>query len=145
MRVSRLFALPAAVLIGTGVHAQTLPKIGPDKIGNYWIMLNMSIPVDVPNSARGLDKTGCAAVSFSIGSDGLPRGFKVEKVNPSGVDFGALAQSAVSHFAYGPSLKNAKNKQPVSTYYIVPFNSPKGQVSQQKAMEPCRLPGYDGG
>jgi hypothetical protein len=118
-------------------------RIGPQHINTYWIMINQNVDVDIPNSARNLTKPGCAAVSFSIGSDGLPRNLKVEKVAPAG-DFGKVAMSAVSRFRYGPSLTNHEG-EPVDTYYVVPFNAPNDPAGQNQVMAPCKLAGYDEG
>ena len=47
----------------------------------------------------------------------------------------------MSNFRYGPSLTN-KIHQPVSTYYVVPFNSPDDPAQKQKLVDACKLPGY---
>lgn len=136
-----LLALPLALaLVCTPTFAQS-HRIGPSEINNDWILLNQKVDVDVPNGGRNLDKTGCAAVSFTIGSDGLPRELKVEKMVPVG-DFGQIAQSAVSRFRYGPSLTN-RERAPTSTYYVVPFNAPSDPAGQQKVMASCQLAGYE--
>lgn len=115
-------------------------RIGPQHINTYWIMINQNVDVDIPNSAN-LSKPGCAAVSFTIGSDGLPRNLKVEKAAPAG-DYGKVAMNAVSHFRYGPSLTNHAD-EPVDTYYVVPFNAPNDPAGQSQVMAPCQLAGYD--
>jgi hypothetical protein len=65
---------------------------------------------------------------------------KMAKMVPPS-DLGKAAVSAVSNFRYGPSLTN-KNEQPVSTYYIIPFNSPDNPAQRDQLMAPCKLPGY---
>jgi outer membrane biosynthesis protein TonB len=129
-----------ALHVGLPAVAQTQQRVEPQHLYDYWILLNHSVDIDVPNSARGVNKPGCAAVSYMIGSDGVPRNLKVEKVVPQG-DFGQIALSAVSNFRYGPSLSN-KNHDPVATYYVVPFNAPSDPAGQQKVMAPCRRAGY---
>jgi hypothetical protein len=125
------------------VLAQSARRVDPAHLNDYWILVNHDVNVDVPIGGHNLDKPGCAAVSYTIGSDGVPRNLKVEKAVPAG-DFGQVAMSAVSNFRYGPSLNN-RSGQPVTTYYVVPFNSPDQGEGQQKLMAPCRLAGYDGG
>lgn len=139
----RRLALATLLVAGMPVAAQSPHRVSPQRLYNYWILLNHTVDIDVPNSGRNLDKPGCAAVSYTIGSDGVPRNLKVEKVVPQG-DFGQVAQSAVANFRYGPSLSNHAS-DPVSTYYVVPFNAPSGPDGQQKVMAPCKLPGYDAG
>ena len=39
---------------------------------------------------------------------------------------------------------NNRIGQPVSTYYIVPFNSPDDKARRQKLIDACKLPGYGG-
>jgi hypothetical protein len=136
----RRLALAALLAVGLPAMAQSQQRVDPQHLYDYWILLNHSVDIDVPNSARGVTQPGCAAVSYMIGSDGVPRDLKVEKVVPKG-DFGQIALSAVSNFRYGPSLSN-KNHDPVATYYVVPFNAPSDPAGQQKVMAPCRLAGY---
>jgi len=138
----RRLALATLLATVTPVLAQSAHKVDPKHLFDYWILLNHKVDIDVPNSARGLDKPGCAAISYMIGSDGVPRDLKVEKVVPEG-DFGKVAMSAVSNFRYGPSLTN-RASDPVATYYVVPFNAPSDPAGQQKVMAPCQLPGYVG-
>lgn len=140
----RSLALAALLIATAPALAQSSPrKVDPKRLYDYWILLNHNVDIDVPNSGRNLDKPGCAAVSYTIGSDGVPRDLKVEKVVPAG-DFGQVALSAVSNFRYGPSLSNHAG-DPVATYYVVPFNAPNDPAGQQKVMAPCRLPGFDAG
>jgi hypothetical protein len=136
----RRLALATLLAAGMPVAAQSLQKVNPQHLYDYWILLNHKVDIDVPNSARGVSQPGCASVSYMIGSDGVPRDLKVEKVVPEG-DFGQIALSAVSNFRYGPSLSN-RSSEPVATYYVVPFNAPSEPAGQQKVMAPCQLPGY---
>jgi hypothetical protein len=137
----RRFAFATLLAAGLPVAAQSQQRVDPQHLYDYWILLNQNVAVDVPNSARNVNQPGCAAVSYMIGSDGVPRDLKIEKVVPEG-DFGLIAQSAVSNFRYGPSLSNLHH-DPVSTYYVVPFNAPSDPAGQRKVMAPCRLPGYE--
>jgi hypothetical protein len=130
----------ATLLAGLPAMAQSQQRVDPQHLYDYWILINHSVDIDIPNGASGVTKPGCAAVSYMIGSDGVPRNLKVEKVVPKG-DFGQIAMSAVSNFRYGPSLTN-KNHDPVTTYYVVPFNAPSDAAGQQKVTAPCRLTDY---
>lgn len=139
-RTVRRFAFVMLLAIGLPAAAQSPPKVDPQHLFDHWILLNHNVDIDVPNSARGVTQPGCASVSYMIGSDGVPRDLKIEKVVPAG-DFGQIALSAVSNFRYGPSLAN-RASDPVATYYVVPFNAPSDPAGQQKVMAPCQLPGY---
>lgn len=116
-------------------------RVSPDKLNGYWILLNRSIDVDVPNSGKNIYKPGCVAVTFTIGSDGIPRNIKAVKTVPAS-DLTPVAVNAVKRFTYGPSLTNRAG-EPVDTYYVVPFNGPSDKAGQQVLMAPCQLPGYD--
>ena len=107
---------------------------------HYWILLNTSVKMDAPNSGLNLDKPGCVAVTYTIGSDGVPMNVQVAKVVPRS-DLGPAARSAVANFRYGPSLANRVGR-PVSTYYVVPFNAPAGKAQRQAMVDACKLPGY---
>lgn len=115
-------------------------KVTQEDLHHYWILLNTSVQMDAPNSGLNLDKPGCVAVTYTIGSDGVPMQVQVAKVVPRS-DLGTVARSAVSNFRYGPSLTN-RNSTPVSTYYVVPFNAPADKAGQQALTEACKLPGY---
>jgi hypothetical protein len=136
----RLPALWLLLALALPAWAQDARRVDPDHLRAYWILLNQQVDVDVPNSGRNLDKPVCAAVSYTIGADGVPRELKLEKVMPAS-DLGQAALSAVSHFRYGPALEN-RHSEPVRTYYVVPFNAPAGADAQQQLMAPCRLAGY---
>ena len=121
------------------VLAQTR-KVDQKDLYRYWILLNTKVQMDAPNSGLNLDKPGCAAVTYTIGSDGVPMEVKVVKVVPRS-DLGPVARSAVSNFRYGPSLGN-RIGEPVATSYIVPFNAPEDPAERQKLMDACKLPGF---
>ncbi|GLQ49445.1 energy transducer TonB [Dyella flava] len=123
--------------------AQEAQRVAPEQLSSNWILINNpreGIQVDVPNSGVNIYKPGCVAVTYTIGSDGVPMNLQVAKMVPPS-DLGKAAISAVSKFRYGPSLSN-KNETPISTYYIVPFNSPDDKAQQAALMAPCKLPGY---
>lgn len=115
-------------------------KVDQQDLYRYWIMINTKVQMDAPNSGLNLDKPGCAAVTYTIGSDGVPMNVQVVKVVPKS-DLGPAALSAVSNFRYGPSLTN-KVGEPVTTYYIVPFNAPEDKMQRQQMVDACKLPGY---
>ena len=116
-------------------------KIDQQDLYRYWIMINTQVKMDVPNTGLNLDKPGCAAVTYTVGSDGVPMNVQVAKVMPKS-DLGSVARSAVSNFRYGPSLSN-RISEPVSTYYVVPFNAPQDPAARQQLMDACKLPGYE--
>jgi hypothetical protein len=115
-------------------------KIDQQDLYRYWILLNTQVQMDVPNSGLNLEKPGCVAVTYTVGSDGVPMNVQVVKVAPKS-DLGPVARSAVSNFRYGPSLSN-RIGEPVATYYVVPFNAPKDPVQRQQLLDQCKLPGY---
>jgi hypothetical protein len=147
MRTTIRFApslLVAALLVaGMPAMAQEAQRVAPEQLTNQWILLNRDVSVDVPNSGVNIYKPSCIAVTYTIGSDGKPMNVQVAKMVPQS-DLGKAAVSAVSNFRYGPSLTN-KNHMPVSTYYIVPFNSPDDSAQRAQLMAPCKLPGYGQG
>ncbi|MFC4764032.1 energy transducer TonB [Dyella koreensis] len=132
-------ALVAAVV--TPALAQSQARmVGPEHLSSYWILLNTKVDADIPNSGHNLDKPGCVAVSYMIGSDGKTQDVAVRKVVPQS-DLGPVAQGIVTRFQYGQSLTN-KNKEPVATYYVVPFNMPSDAAEKAKLIAACQLPGY---
>ena len=138
-RLIRPVLLVSTLACATPVLAQA-NKVDPQNLYHYWIRLNTKVNVDMPNSGLNLTKPGCVAVTYEIGSDGVPMHVQVAKVEPKS-DLGSAALSAVKNFRYGPSLTN-KIGQPVATYYIVPFNSPDDAAARQQLMDACKLPGY---
>ncbi len=140
-RIPSLIALGLCAVLPA--LAQDARPISPDKLPSRWILLNSTVDADVPNSGKNIDQPGCVAVSYMIGSDGKTRNVQVRKVVPDS-DLGPTAASIVSRFKYGPSLTNHA-EEPVSTYYIVPFNAPDDPAQRDRLMQPCRLPGYDQG
>ncbi|MFK2878742.1 energy transducer TonB [Rhodanobacter hydrolyticus] len=139
-RLVRSLLLVPALLCAASAWAQSNHRIDPQNLYHYWIRLNTKVDTDLPNSGLNLDKPGCAAVTYTIGSDGVPMNVQLAKLVPRS-DLGNAAVTAVKNFRYGPSLTN-RIGQPIDTYYVVPFNSPEGADGMQKVMEPCKLPGY---
>lgn len=115
-------------------------RIDQQNLYRYWILLNTKVQMDAPNSGLNLEKPGCAAVTYTVGSDGVPMDVQVAKLVPKS-DLGPMARSAIADFRYGPSLSN-HNSDPVATYYIVPFNAPTDPAQRQQLLDACKLPGY---
>src|SRR5579859_3397571 len=107
-------ALALGVLASPAMAQSQARVVGPAQIQSYWIMLNTKVDADIPNSGRNMDKPGCVAVSFMIGSDGIPQNVTVRKVVPQS-DLDAVAKSVVKNLRYGPALKN-NTHEPVNTY-----------------------------
>jgi hypothetical protein len=55
-------------------------KVDQENLYRYWILLNTSIKMDAPNSGLNLDKPGCAAVTYTVGSDGVPMNVQLVKL-----------------------------------------------------------------
>ena len=140
-RLIRPMLLASALACATPVLAQ-ISKVDQQNLYHYWILLNTKVNTNLPNSGLNLSKPGCAAVTYTIGSDGVPMHVQLAKLVPKS-DLGDAAVTAVSNFRYGPSLSN-KIGQPIATYYIVPFNAPDEAAGRQKLMDACKLPGYGG-
>jgi hypothetical protein len=117
------------------------PVVAPEHVPDYWNMTKSEVSGDVPNLGRKLDQPGCVAVSYMIGSDGVPQHVKARKVVPSGSDFGYIAVSLVRNFRYAASSDNNAD-QPINTYYVVRFNMPKDAARQAALLKQCKLSGY---
>ena len=130
-----------ALVLGCAAPAMAQSrKVDPQNLVHYWILLNTNVQMDAPNTGLNLDKPGCVAVTYTVGSGGIPMNVQVAKVTPRS-DLGPAARSAVSNFRYGPSLSN-HNGDPVDTYYVVPFNTPDDKAKRQGLVDACKLPGY---
>jgi hypothetical protein len=128
-----------ALALGVAAPVLAQPRqVDQQDLYRYWILLNTKVQMDAPNSGLNLNKPGCAAVTYTIGSDGVPMDVKVVKVVPKS-DLGPMARSAVSNFRYGPSLSN-RIGEPVATSYIVPFNAPQDPAQRQQLIDACKLP-----
>ncbi len=131
--------LTAALGCTAPVLAQSR-KVDQENLYHYWILLNTSVTMKAPNSGLNLEAPGCAAVTYTIGSDGVPRDVTVAKLVPKS-DLAMVARSAVGQFRYGPSLTNRVG-HPVSTYYVVPFNAPTDAAQRKRLLQSCELPGF---
>jgi hypothetical protein len=106
------------------------------------VRTNTHVDAQAPNSGHGLDKVGCAAVTYTIGSNGVPQSVKVVKKVPSSSDFQVTATSLVKGLRYQAASEN-EGAEPVRTYFIVPFNVPSGdRATMQKVLKSCHLSGY---
>ena len=104
-------------------------------------MIASASELNVPNSGLNLDKPVCASASYTIGSDGVPRDVKLEKVVPRS-DLGPVVVEAVRHFRYRPSNDNP-GQQPVRTWYTAQFNMRDlPQAQKDKLTAACDLTGY---
>ena len=124
--------------VGPNVRA-----VQPGDIGNYWVMTNTSLSVDVPNSGVNLDKPTCSAVTYMIGSAGVTRDIVVVKTVPAG-DLDVVAKSAVKDMQYVPGAINAE-RQPVFTYIIIPFNLPTDPAARKRITDACVLKDFPKG
>jgi hypothetical protein len=140
LRFGRPLLLAATLVVSISAMAQEPRRVPPEQLPYTWVLTNSDVSVDVPNSGVNIYKPGCVAVTYFIGSDGVPSNVKVAKIVPQS-DLGPAAVSAVSHFRYAPSRIN-KQQEPISTYYVVPFNAPDDPKQQAAVMAPCKLPGY---
>jgi hypothetical protein len=141
-RCTQALLLALAMTGAAPLLAQSQARVvGPEHIQSYWIMLNTKVDADIPNSGHNMDKPGCVAVSYLIGSDGVPQNVTVRKVVPQS-DLDSVGKSVVTNFRYGPSLTN-RTSEPVNTYFIVPFNLPADPAQRQSIINACKLPGYD--
>jgi hypothetical protein len=138
--LTRIILAATLVVIALPASARQV-NVSPSERAHYWILTNRTVDAMVPNSGVNLDKPGCAAVSYDIGSDGVTRNIKIRKVVPAG-DLGVVAKSVIQGFRYSPSSRNP-NQIPVHTYYIVPFNLPADPAARQRITHACDLPGFD--
>ncbi len=134
--------LAAMLLLGLSTAASAAVRtVAPDQLPDYWILSASATELHVPNSGHNLDKPGCASASYTIGSDGVTREIKLEKVVPNS-DLGTTVVEAVKHFRYRPSADNV-GQEPIHTYYTAQFNM-RNLPAEQKAelTAACDLLGY---
>ncbi|HJP97601.1 MAG TPA: energy transducer TonB [Rhodanobacteraceae bacterium] len=138
-RIATVTALAGAMIACTAFAAisPNIITVQPDHLTDYWVMTNTSLDVDVPNSGVNLDKPTCSAVTYMIGSDGVPRDIVVVKTIPAG-DLAVVAKSAVKDMQYAPGANNAE-RQPVFTYIIIPFNLPPDPAARKRITDACTL------
>ena len=136
--VLTFIAVSAAAAIGPNIRA-----VQPARLGDYWVMTNTSLNVDVPNSGVNLGKPTCSAVTYMIGSDGVTRDIVVRKTIPAG-DLKTVAASAVKDMHYVPGTNNAV-REPVFTYIVIPFNLPADPAARQRITDACVLKDFPQG
>lgn len=133
------FAVLAFGLIA-GARAQSVdaPKVVvPDKLADYWVLINSSVEADVPNIAKNIHAPGCAAVSFVVDKNGSTSQIKVQRVVPAG-DLGRIAESMARHMRFEPSVANSGRSR-VFSWLIFPFNSPADATARSDMMKPCAI------
>ena len=137
--MQRLAMLVCVLVAGSALAAvgPNIQAIQPDHLGDYWVMTNTSLDVDVPNSGVNLSKPTCSAVTYMIGSDGVTRDIVVRKTIPAG-DLRTVAASAVKDMHYVPGANNAA-REPVFTYIIIPFNLPADPATRKQITDACAL------
>jgi hypothetical protein len=131
-------SVAASAAVGPNIRA-----VQPGQRDAYWVMTNTSLTVDVPNSGIGMERPTCSAVTYMIGSDGVPRHIVVRKTIPKG-DLASVAASAVKNMHFAPGADNA-TRQPIFTYIIIPFNLPADPATRQKVTEACVLKDFPKG
>lgn len=142
-----LTVLVAVAVLGLSVlpvRAQDgqMRKVSPNQLQQYWVRTGDHVDASVPNSGNDLNKLGCAAVTYVVGSDGRTHDVQVRKIVPKTSDLKITASTLVKalHFVPGPDNQAGA---PVATYLIVPFNVPDGdQDAMQRMLKACHLPGY---
>lgn len=145
MRIASI-AFLSALSVCMSAHAAVGPNIQavqPDHLGDYWVMTNTSLNVDVPNSGVNLSKPTCSAVTYMIGSDGVTRDIVVRNTIPAG-DLKTVAASAVKDMHYVPGANNAA-RSPVFTYIVIPFNLPADPATRKKITDACVLKDFPNG
>jgi hypothetical protein len=135
-----LAALLAGALLAQAAVAQGARTVAPDRLPAWWRLTNDTVEADMPNTGRNMTKPGCAAVSYTIGSDGVTRDIRLRKLIPAS-DLGSVAVSIIKDFHYAPAAQNSAGV-PVSTYYIVQFNMPADPAARERLTRACDLPGY---
>lgn len=135
-------AIAAAVLLLAAgpAAAQNTRRVAPDRLPNYWTLTNTQVNADVPNTGKNLDQPGCVAVTYMIGSNGLPQNVVAAKTIPAG-DLAQVGVSIVKDFKYAPSGVN-RAAEPVLTYYVAGFNLPEDPAKKAEIYKQCQLPGY---
>ncbi|TAM92055.1 MAG: energy transducer TonB [Rhodanobacteraceae bacterium] len=143
--MKRLAMLVCVLVAGSAFAAvgPNIKAIQPDHLGDYWVMTNTSLDVDVPNSGVNLSKPTCSAVTYMVGSDGATHDIVVRKTIPAG-DLKTVAASAVKDMRYVPGPNNAA-REPVFTYLIIPFNLPADPAARKQITDACILKDFPNG
>ena len=139
----RIIVVIALACCGSAAAQSTaLPRVvAPDKLAQYWALVNASIEADVPNIAKNISAPGCAAVSFVIEKDGHTSTAKVQRVVPRG-DFGGIALSMANNMHFESTAANA-GKDRVFSWLIFPFNLPTEPAARSAVMQPCQIEKLD--
>ena len=138
--MKRLAFMTLALSVAAGASAQSIdaPKVVvPDKLADYWVLINSSVEADVPNIAKNINTPGCAAVSFVVDKNGSTSQIKVQRVVPAG-DLGKIAQSMAMHMRFEPTVANSARGR-VFSWLIFPFNSPADADARSAMMKPCAI------
>ena len=64
----RRLALAALLAVGLPAMAQSQQRVDPQHLYDYWILLNHSVDIDVPNSARGVTQPGWVSPLALLGT-----------------------------------------------------------------------------
>ncbi len=114
------------------------PKaVKPERLAHYWALDNSSVVADVPNMARGIAQATCAAVSFTVESDGSTSNVKVQKVVPES-QLRGIAESMGQHIRFNPTVDNM-GRDRIFSWLIFPFNMPSDPARRTAIMQPCAL------
>lgn len=113
--------------------------VQPDKLANWWTMINSSVEADVPNYAKNVQAPGCATVSFVVEANGNTSTIKVQRVVPDG-DFGKIARSIASGLHFEPTAFNS-GRERVFSWLIFPFNLPADPAERTAVMQKCAVDG----
>jgi hypothetical protein len=120
---------------------QDAHRVAPDELPAYWVLDGSASDANVPNSGKNLHVPVCASASYTIGSDGVARDARLEKVVPDS-SLGPTAVEIVSHFHYHAADGNVA-QEPVRTYYTVQFNVRNLPTEEKNRLTAaCTLPGY---
>jgi hypothetical protein len=133
----------ALVACVTAAAQSTAPPrvVAPDKLAQYWTMINSSVEADVPNSGRNLQQPGCAAVSFVVEKDGGTSTLKLQRVVPEG-DLAKVALSEAGSLKFTPTVSNA-GRDRVFSWLIFPFNLPADRAARTAVMQKCQIAKLD--
>jgi hypothetical protein len=128
------------MILALAAAPQVMPLPAPrevpsERLANYGSMDQPAVAGDVPNSARGIDVPGCAAVSFVVEKNGTTSHVRVRRVEPAG-DFGPIAQSIAAGLRFDPTPFNA-GRERVFSWLLFPFNLPADETARAAVMQRC--------
>jgi hypothetical protein len=135
----RIVAVVALLSATAGFAQSDAPPrvVAPEKLSQYWVMIQSSIEADAPNYGKNMLDPGCAAVSFVVEKDGSTSAVKVQRVVPEG-DLGKVAASAAAHMRFAPSVANM-GRDRVFSWLIFPFNLPADPAQRTAVMQKCQI------